>query len=132
MIERPWETYRVQAHSKRPILRAVTAALERSGVTVLFAPPADEAPFLYHVRLPSGETLWLLCYAFFANKYEGEGRPVDEHRFQIKYGSDFKRYHDIFIDPSRKIVTLRLPRRRTGLRCGRPGHAYPHLVFQLR
>lgn len=44
MIERAWSSYRVQAHSKRPILQAVTRALERSGGKVLVSPSPDEAP----------------------------------------------------------------------------------------
>jgi hypothetical protein len=33
------------------------------------------------------------------------GRPADEHRFQVKYGSEFDR-NTLFIDPSRRKVTL--------------------------
>src|SRR5690606_13006935 len=39
-------------------------------------------------------------------KYGQRGRPPDEHRFQVKYGSDFHREHEIFIDPTREVVTL--------------------------
>jgi hypothetical protein len=48
----------------------------------------------------------LVCYAFTANKYRQGKRPADEHRFQVKYGSEFKRYHELYIDPRRKRVTL--------------------------
>lgn len=106
MNETRWESYRVQPRSKKPILDFVTEALEQSGASVISEPSASEAPFLYEIRLPSGEHLSLLCYAFLANEYRQGERPADEHRFQIKYGSDFDRYHDIFIDPTRKIVTL--------------------------
>ena len=106
MIERPWRRYGVQARSKRPILSFVAEALERSGVVILSRPSPDEAPFLFRVRLPTGEELWLLCYAFLANKYLQKGRPADEHRFQIKYGGQLGGYHDVFIDRTRAIVTL--------------------------
>ncbi len=106
MTEDSWERYRVHPRSKKPILDLTTAALERSGARILSEPSAESAPFLYHVRLPSGEDQAILCYAFLANKYGQRGRPTDEHRFQIKYGSDFQRYHEIFVDPTRKIVTL--------------------------
>ncbi len=59
------------------------------------------APYEYNIELPGGERRQLVCYAFTANKYGQQGRPAHEHRFQIKYGSDFKRYHELFIDPSR-------------------------------
>ena len=47
-----------------------------------------------------------MCYAFTANQYRQKGRPDDEHRFQVKYGSDSVGYHELFIDPSRTIITL--------------------------
>jgi len=56
--------------------------------------------------MPSGEVVRLLCYAFFANRYTQRGRPPDEHRFQIKYGSDFKRYHHIHIVSAPDSVSL--------------------------
>ena len=47
-----------------------------------------------------------MCYAFTANKYGQQGRPADEHRFQIKYGSEFDRYHTIYFDRKGQKVTL--------------------------
>ncbi|HMR80993.1 MAG TPA: hypothetical protein PKD61_38040, partial [Polyangiaceae bacterium] len=47
-----------------------------------------------------------ICYLFLANKYKQSGRPDDEHRFQIKYGSEFKRLHDLFIAPHGGQLTL--------------------------
>ena len=85
---------------------AITTALEKSGATILAAPDPTSAPFEYTIRTPQGETLELVCYAFTANKYRQGGRPSDEHRFQVKYGGDFKRYHELYIDPSRRKVTL--------------------------
>lgn len=54
----------------------------------------------------AGEQIELVCYAFLANRYKQGGRPSDEHRFQIKYGSNFKEYHRLFIDPTGETVTL--------------------------
>jgi hypothetical protein len=84
----------------------ISLAIERSGSTILTTPNPREAPFEYRIRTPAGETLDLVCYAFTANKYRQRGRPADEHRFQVKYGSDFRRAHELFIDPARASVTL--------------------------
>lgn len=48
----------------------------------------------------------LICYAFLANEYGQRGRPADEHRFQVKYGSDFTRYHQLHISDDPSVVTL--------------------------
>jgi hypothetical protein len=100
------ETYEVKG--KGPVVEAISAALKASGAKILSAPdsPPKTAPFLYSVELPSGERVNLVCYAFTANKYEQAGRPTDEHRLQVKYGSDFKRYHYLYFDPSEKTITL--------------------------
>lgn len=79
----------------------VTEALRRSGAKILSEPDPRVAPFEYAIELPNGERRQLVCYAFTANKYGQQGRPDGEHRFQIKYGGDFQRYHELFIDPSR-------------------------------
>lgn len=84
----------------------ITEALEASGARVIAEPDPRVAPFEYRIETPRGERLDLLCYAFTANKYKQGGRPSDEHRFQVKYGSDFRRYHEIFVDPTRKKITL--------------------------
>jgi hypothetical protein len=92
-------------HGERNVA-AITAALEKSGATILSGPDATVAPFDYAIRTPQGEEVDLVCYVFTANKYKQGGRPSDEHRFQVKYGSDFSRYHKLYIDPSRRTVTL--------------------------
>lgn len=84
----------------------ITAALEQCGATILSGPDPAVAPFEYTIRTPQGEQLELVCYAFTANKYKQGGRPTDEHRLQVKYGSDFSRYHKLYIDPSRRRITL--------------------------
>ena len=90
----------------RSNVERTSQALEASGATILSRPSPYEAPFEYRIRTPEGEYLDLVCYAFTANKYRQAGRPTDEHRFQVKYGSDFARYHDLYIDPMRRHVTL--------------------------
>lgn len=87
-------------------VRAIVAAVERSGGMVIDPPDPTVAPYEMTVRTLHGDTVELVCYAFTANKYTQKKRPSDEHRFQIKYGSDFQSYHDIFIDPTRRKITL--------------------------
>jgi len=84
----------------------ISAAIEASGGRILSSPDPSVAPYEYLIQLPNGERRDLVCYAFTANRYHGKGRPDDEHRFQIKYGSEFTRYHNLFIDQSRKRTTL--------------------------
>ncbi len=87
-------------------VEAIAAAIEASGGKVVRAPSPSVAPFEFEVQLPDGKQLKLVCYAFTANKYDQKGRPFDEHRLQVKYGSDFTRLHDIYIDRKRAKTTL--------------------------
>lgn len=88
------------------IVAAIGEALRRSGATVIRDADPTLAPFEFTIRTPSDEQLDLVCYAFLANRYAQGGRPKDEHRFQIKYGSDFRGYHKLFFDHSGNKITL--------------------------
>lgn len=90
----------------RANVEATTRALEESNCEILKHPDPSVAPFEYVIRTPEGEVLDLVCYAFTANKYRQRGRPTDEHRLQVKYGSDFKRPYELFVDGSRRRITL--------------------------
>lgn len=81
-------------------------ALERSGCTIRVYPDVTVAPFVFSVDLPTGEPLDLVCYIFRANKYGQRNRPDDEHRLQVKYGSEFDRFHNIYLPQHRGEVTL--------------------------
>jgi hypothetical protein len=94
---------RVHGHAN---VSAISRALEASGCRILKAADPTSAPFEYEIETPAAERLVLVCYAFTANKYQQKGRPTDEHRLQVKYGSDFTRLYDVSIDPSRRKVTL--------------------------
>lgn len=106
MIDKPWKTYRVVRRER--ILAAIEDALRRSGVEIVSRPNPRVAPFDYRIRSPQGEELTILCYAFLANKYKQQNRPDNEHRFQIKYGSDSTDYHDLYIDPTGRVTTILL------------------------
>jgi len=103
-MDKPHETYRVSG--KRPIVDAIAHAIELGGGRILERASPGVAPFPFTVLLPSGEIVRLLCYAFLANQYRQAGRPKDEHRFQVKYGSDFQRYHRIYVAPESERLTL--------------------------
>lgn len=88
---------RYRVSGKGPIVDFIAGAIKASGGEVLRKPPPTWAPFEFLVRTPAGERLELICYAFLANKYKQKGRPKDEHRFQIKYGSEFDDYHHLYL-----------------------------------
>ncbi len=100
---RGMERYRVSRHAD---VAMIVDALEKSGAKIIRPPDPTQAPFEITIETPRGEALELVCYAFHANKYEQGKRPGDEHRFQVKYGSDFSRYHQIYIADERNRVTL--------------------------
>jgi hypothetical protein len=97
------ERYKVRRDA---VVAQIEEALRASGAQILESANPRMAPFEIAIRTPTGERLDLVCYAFTANEYRQGGRPPDEHRFQIKYGSDFDRYHNIYIDANRNKITL--------------------------
>lgn len=88
------------------IVDRIKSALSESGAEIIKSADPTVAPFEFTIKTPRGEQLDVVCYAFTANKYGQRGRPIDEHRFQIKYGSDFDRYHHLYFDPSGQKITL--------------------------
>jgi hypothetical protein len=91
---------------RRDIVERIEAALVASGADLIARADPTTAPFEITIRTAEGELIDLVCYAFTANKYGQQGRPADEHRFQIKYGSKFDRYHHLYFDPKGRRVTL--------------------------
>lgn len=100
------ERYAVKG--REGVVTFIGDALELAGARVVEAPSPKSAPFVFRIVTPAGEILELICYAFLANKYRQKGRPADEHRFQVKYGSDFDRYHHLHIADEPHRVTLML------------------------
>jgi hypothetical protein len=83
-------------------------ALKDQGCRIIFASPPDIAPFRITFETPQGERMGVVAYAFLANNKETRNRPIDEHRFQIKYGGDLSGYHEIWQDPYGLYITLLL------------------------
>lgn len=114
-------TYKVRRKDRAPLVQFLSDALTASGVPIISVPDPGTAPFVFEVKIPpKDEPLRLICYAFFANKYEQGKRPKDEHRFQIKYGSNFKVYHELEIsaDSSRQVTLFLGVHLREGLIIG--------------
>src|SRR5262249_33301630 len=73
---------------------------------ILCASGAAYAPFQITFETMNGERMGIVAYAFFANSRLTMNRPVDEHRFQVKYGSDDKRLHPLWQEPFSLYTTL--------------------------
>ncbi|MDG5976732.1 hypothetical protein H010_15799 [Hydrogenophaga taeniospiralis CCUG 15921] len=83
-----YKKWSVQRSAKQPLLDFLVDGLKAGGCTVLSVSDPSHAPFLISYETPMGERQGVLAYAFLANSQITRNRPEDEHRFQIKYGSD--------------------------------------------
>ncbi len=83
-------------------------AIESTGATVLHASTHTRAPFYFGVRTSDDERIGVLIYAFRCNSPPIKGRPVDEHRVQIRYGSEetWELQHPVGRDVAGVDVTL--------------------------
>jgi len=84
-------------------------ALRGAGCRIIRHSEPDYAPFRISFEAPDGELQGVVAYAFNANQRETKNRPPDEHRFQIKYGSDKregKEIHSIWQDPYELYTTV--------------------------
>jgi hypothetical protein len=105
-----YREYGVQAADRRPLLQFMLDALRGNGCTIIHEPAANLAPFKITFETPSGERMGIIAYAFTANSTRTRNRPEDEHRFQMKYGSERengrRRLHDLWHDPYGLYTTL--------------------------
>lgn len=101
-----YNTYRVSARHRQPLLDFIIGALQSSRCRVLYASSASEAPFRVTFETPDGERLGIVAYAFLANARVTNNRPIDEHRFQVKYGSKVVGEHELWQDPYALYTTL--------------------------
>lgn len=80
------EVYRVQ---RRADLHSfLIEAVNRSGGRVLYATDPNRAPIYLGVQLDSDERIGMLVYPFLVKKVKTRGRPDDEVRGQLRYGSE--------------------------------------------
>jgi len=81
-----YRLYTVSRASKKPLLDFITASLSASGCQILKTSDPSYAPFRITFEDSTGQRHGIIAYAFFANSKQTKNRPLDEHRFQIKYG----------------------------------------------
>ena len=101
-----YRTYGVSRKDRQPLLDFMLEALRAEGCRILYSSPASEAPFRITFETADGERLGIVAYAFLANSRETRNRPLDEHRFQLKYGSKDGLLHDLWQDPFGLYTTL--------------------------
>lgn len=101
-----YRTYRVSRRDREPLLDFMLEALSREGCRIIHKPSPTEAPFRITFETPQGERLGIVVYAFLANSRLTKNRPLDEHRFQLKYGSKDGNLHELWQDPFGLYTTL--------------------------
>jgi len=101
-----YKTYSVSRRHKQPLLDFILSSLNSCGCAILHCSSTDEAPFRITFEAPDGERMGIIAYAFFANSKRTQNRPLDEHRFQVKYGVNDGQLHEIWQDPFDLYTTL--------------------------
>lgn len=101
-----YKKWGVMRSAKAPLLDFLVGGLRAAGCTILHVSDPAFAPFLITYETPLGDRQGVLAYAFFANSKLTKNRPDDEHRFQIKYGSDPKALLPLEQDASRLVTTI--------------------------
>jgi len=96
----------VSRAKKAPLLRFLVDGLKAAGCTILWVSEPTRAPFLITFETLLGERHGVLAYVFFANSKLTKNRPPDEHRFQVKYGSDEHATLPVECDPSQLVTTI--------------------------
>lgn len=100
------EVYRVQGRSD--LYDFLLRAVEASGGRVLYASDPGRAPIYLGVQLDSDERIGMLVYPFRVKKVKTKGRPDDEVRGQLRYGSEdsWEREHPVGRDVAGVDVTM--------------------------
>jgi len=101
-----YQQWGVSRSKKQPLIDFIVTGLQEAGCVLLYVSDASTAPFYVTYETPSGEREGVLIYAFFANSKLTRNRPADEHRFQVKYGSDTKALLPLEQDPARLVTTI--------------------------
>src|SRR5690348_17033540 len=87
----PYSVYGVMRSRREPLVQFIHEALAASGCRVIYSSDAGHAPFRISFATPSGERMGIIAYAFYANNRDTKNRPLDEYRFQLKYGGKQQR-----------------------------------------
>jgi len=78
--------YRVSGRSD--LHSFLLSAVDVSGGKTLWASPATRAPVYLGIQARDDERIGLLCYPFRCSPEPIKGRAEDEHRLQVRYGSE--------------------------------------------
>lgn len=106
MAQFEYRRWGVSRRDKQPLLDFLCRGLEESGCRVLSHSDPSHAPFFIAFETDLGERHGVLAYAFLANSRPTRNRPPDEHRFQIKYGSDPTVRLPLEQDPAGLVTTV--------------------------
>jgi len=101
--------YRVSGRAD--LVVALEAAVQASGGQLIATSSDVRTPVHLSVELPDGERIGLLAYPFRCSTEQIRGRAADEHRFQIRYGSEeswVAEEHPVGRDPAGVDVTVLL------------------------
>lgn len=101
-----YQKWGVKRSAKAPLLDFLVEGLKAAGCTILHVSDPAFAPFLITYETPLGDRQGVLAYAFLANSKLTKNRPDDEHRFQIKYGSDTQALLALEQDPTQLVTTI--------------------------
>jgi hypothetical protein len=101
-----WKTYSVQRREKAALLEFIIGGLAMRGCQIVTTSDPRRAPFYIVFETPAGERHGILAYAFRAGARVTNKRPTDEHRFQVKYGSELKGVLEVAVDPCAVITTI--------------------------
>jgi hypothetical protein len=80
------QVYRVSGRSD--LHAYLTTAVRRAGGEPLYISAPTRCPIYLGVQGPHDERIGVLCYPFRCNPAPIKGRPLDEHRLQIRYGAE--------------------------------------------
>ena len=101
-----YRTYRVSAGKRAATVEWLTRGLEASGCRIISAPAHNVAPFRIIFDTPEGERIGAIFYLFTITCVPTRNRPLDECRFQIKYGNKDGRLHEVWQDPAGLYTTV--------------------------
>lgn len=99
-------TYGVNLSARRPLITFMLESLRGAGCRIIHEPDPTTAPFVVTFEAPNGERMGIVAYAFLATRTPTKNRPDDERSFQIKYGPDDKKLHELWQDPLGIYTTL--------------------------
>ena len=101
-----WKTYSVRKPDKARLLQFLVDGLRRRDNKIVYSSCPDRAPFYLVFETPGGDRHGVLAYAFLANSKTTKNRPLDEHRFQVKYGGNLRGVLEVAVDPHALITTI--------------------------